>query len=91
MEAARRAGMMPAMAAASTSTPMAMVMTGTFTLAIVKELRLEVPHAEDWLETEDEKSVGSESKRAQGFTHMSALEAGLVTVIQPSVARSRCS
>jgi hypothetical protein len=34
MEAARRAGMMPAMAAASTSTPMAMIMTGTFTLVI---------------------------------------------------------
>ncbi len=34
MEAARRAGMMPAMAAASTSTPMAMAMTGTFTLVI---------------------------------------------------------
>src|SRR5215467_4188535 len=32
IEAARRAGMMPEMAAASTSTPMAMVMTGTFTL-----------------------------------------------------------
>ena len=34
MEAARRAGMMPAMAAASTSTPMATTMTGTFTLVI---------------------------------------------------------
>ena len=34
MEAARRAGMMPAMAAASTSTPMAIAMTGTFTLVI---------------------------------------------------------
>jgi hypothetical protein len=34
MEAARRAGMMPAIAAASASTPMAMVMTGTFTLVI---------------------------------------------------------
>jgi hypothetical protein len=33
-EAARRAGMMPAMAAVSTSTPIAMVMTGTFTLVI---------------------------------------------------------
>ena len=34
MEAARRAGMMPAMAAASTSTPMATAITGTFTLVI---------------------------------------------------------
>ena len=34
IEAARRAGMMPEMAAASTSTPMAMVMTGTFTVVI---------------------------------------------------------
>jgi hypothetical protein len=34
MEAARRAGMMPAMAAVITSTPMAMVMTGTFTLVV---------------------------------------------------------
>ena len=34
MEAARRAGMMPAMAAVSTSTPIAMAMTGTFTLVV---------------------------------------------------------
>ena len=34
MEAARRAGMMPAIAAATVSTPIAMVMTGAFTLAI---------------------------------------------------------
>ena len=34
MNAARRAGMMLEMAAVSTSTPMAMVMTGTFTLVI---------------------------------------------------------
>ena len=34
MEAARRAGMMLAMAAASTSTPMATIMTGTFTLVV---------------------------------------------------------
>ena len=34
IEAARRAGMMPAIAAASTSTPMATAITGTFTLVI---------------------------------------------------------
>ena len=34
MEAARRAGMMPAMAAVSTSTPMAMVITDAFTLVV---------------------------------------------------------
>ena len=32
IEAARCAGMMPAMAAATTSTPIAMIITGTFTL-----------------------------------------------------------
>jgi len=34
IEAARRAGMMPEMAAASTSTPIAMIITGTFTLVM---------------------------------------------------------
>ena len=34
MEAARRAGMMPAMAAATTRTPIAIAMTGTLTLVI---------------------------------------------------------
>jgi hypothetical protein len=34
IEAARRAGMIPAMAAASVSTPMATVITGAFTLVI---------------------------------------------------------
>jgi hypothetical protein len=40
MEAARRAGMMPATAAVITSTPMAMPMTGTLTLVISKSCDL---------------------------------------------------